>query len=310
MIPHSVRSCGLPSAPPASSSPRLAPVTASGIGAAPAALTWVASIASQRSQQLAQPLVVERLAQVVVGDLERAGHARVLSLAGSDGDQHDVVAVLGAHLIGELETVDAGHVDVEQQTVRLVRRDHRERLGSAERGAHAVAVELEHQRQRGGGVLDIVYELGGPEVLSFRQLLDKTQHWAGRDRSYFPMPFWLAKLFERLLVIILPIIALMIPLMGIGPALYRWRVRSKVFRWYGQVQAIEARALDNRRDDAVKQDEARRLDEIEHAVNALKIPLSFYHEVHLLRAHIDMVRRHLGIDASVPPDARTSGVAG
>ncbi len=39
-----------------------------------------------------------------------------------------------------------------------------------------------------------VYELGGPDVLSFRQLLDKTQEWSGRDRPYFPMPFWLAKL--------------------------------------------------------------------------------------------------------------------
>ncbi|MDO9381510.1 MAG: complex I NDUFA9 subunit family protein [Hyphomicrobiaceae bacterium] len=46
----------------------------------------------------------------------------------------------------------------------------------------------------GAGTPGIVYEIGGPEVLSFRQLLDKTQHWAGRDRSYFPMPFWLAKL--------------------------------------------------------------------------------------------------------------------
>ena len=39
-----------------------------------------------------------------------------------------------------------------------------------------------------------VYEIGGPEVLSFRQLLDRTQTWAGRTRRYLPMPFWLAKL--------------------------------------------------------------------------------------------------------------------
>lgn len=38
------------------------------------------------------------------------------------------------------------------------------------------------------------YELGGPEVLSFRKLLDKTQEWAGRDRAYLRLPFWLAKL--------------------------------------------------------------------------------------------------------------------
>ena len=42
------------------------------------------------------------------------------------------------------------------------------------------------------------YELGGPEVLTFRKLLDRTQEYAGRDRSYLPMPFWLASLVGTL----------------------------------------------------------------------------------------------------------------
>ncbi|MBO0237240.1 hypothetical protein, partial [Vibrio parahaemolyticus] len=47
---------------------------------------------------------------------------------------------------------------------------------------------------RSAGKPGTVYEAGGPEVLSFRELLDLTQQWSGRDRGYFPMPFWLAKL--------------------------------------------------------------------------------------------------------------------
>ena len=39
-----------------------------------------------------------------------------------------------------------------------------------------------------------IYELGGPEVLSFHHLLEWTQSWAGRKRPYLPLPFWLAKL--------------------------------------------------------------------------------------------------------------------
>ncbi len=46
----------------------------------------------------------------------------------------------------------------------------------------------------GAGKHGTVYEIGGPEVVSFRHLLDETQKWAGRNRRYFPMPFWLAKL--------------------------------------------------------------------------------------------------------------------
>ncbi len=46
----------------------------------------------------------------------------------------------------------------------------------------------------GAGKPGTVYEAGGPEVLSFRELLDLTQQWSGRDRGYLRMPFWLAKL--------------------------------------------------------------------------------------------------------------------
>jgi NADH dehydrogenase len=46
----------------------------------------------------------------------------------------------------------------------------------------------------GAGKPGTVYEIGGPEVATFRQLLDDTQKWAGRSRPYLPMPFWLAKL--------------------------------------------------------------------------------------------------------------------
>ena len=38
-----------------------------------------------------------------------------------------------------------------------------------------------------------IYELGGPEVITFRRLLDLTQEWSGRKRWYIRIPFWLAQ---------------------------------------------------------------------------------------------------------------------
>jgi len=55
----------------------------------------------------------------------------------------------------------------------------------------------------GAGKPGTIYEAGGPEVLDFRRLLELTQEWAGRDRGYLPMPFWLAKL-QALLTLPLP----------------------------------------------------------------------------------------------------------
>jgi uncharacterized protein YbjT (DUF2867 family) len=45
----------------------------------------------------------------------------------------------------------------------------------------------------GAGAPGTIYELGGPEVLNFRQLLDLTQTWSQRQRAYLPLPFWAAK---------------------------------------------------------------------------------------------------------------------
>ncbi|MBN8911653.1 MAG: complex I NDUFA9 subunit family protein [Rhizobiales bacterium] len=39
-----------------------------------------------------------------------------------------------------------------------------------------------------------IYELGGPEVLSFRDLLERTLDYAGRKRGFISLPFWVAKL--------------------------------------------------------------------------------------------------------------------
>jgi uncharacterized protein YbjT (DUF2867 family) len=46
----------------------------------------------------------------------------------------------------------------------------------------------------GAGRRGTIYELGGPAQYSFRELLDLTQKYAGRDRAYLRFPFWLAKL--------------------------------------------------------------------------------------------------------------------
>lgn len=54
--------------------------------------------------------------------------------------------------------------------------------------AQAVANAADGQARPG-----TIYELGGPETLSFRDLLDRTQQYAGRKRGYLNLPFWAAK---------------------------------------------------------------------------------------------------------------------
>jgi NADH dehydrogenase len=46
----------------------------------------------------------------------------------------------------------------------------------------------------GGARGDVAYELGGPDIVSFRELLDRMQAWSGRHKPYVRLPFWLARL--------------------------------------------------------------------------------------------------------------------
>jgi uncharacterized protein YbjT (DUF2867 family) len=46
----------------------------------------------------------------------------------------------------------------------------------------------------GQGASGKIYELGGPEKLTFRQLLERTLEYTDRKRILMPMPFWLATL--------------------------------------------------------------------------------------------------------------------
>ncbi len=113
------------------------------------------------------------------------------------------------------------------------------------------------------------------------------------------MPFWVANLIERLLVLLVPLIAVLIPVMRIMPAVYDWKVKRKVFRWYRELKAVEIEA----RRDSGKRDPAELLallDEIEDGVDATQVPLTYWDYVYTLRGHIAMVRARLTNATAAP----------
>ena len=109
------------------------------------------------------------------------------------------------------------------------------------------------------------------------------------------LPFWLANFFERMWVVVVALGALILPLSRIIPPLYVWKVRSRVFRWYGQLRAVEQAIEDvpAERQKEVYPEQLQRLNEIEERVNRISIPLSFADELYGLRSHINFVRRRV-----------------
>ena len=103
------------------------------------------------------------------------------------------------------------------------------------------------------------------------------------------LPFWLAVLADRLIVLLVPVIALLIPLLRIAPAIYTWRVRSKVFRSYGELKFMEEE-LKSQFDPACLPEYRSRLDAIEEEASQLHVPLGFTDLVYTLREHVNLVR--------------------
>lgn len=116
------------------------------------------------------------------------------------------------------------------------------------------------------------------------------------------LPFSIANLFDRMLVLLVPLLALALPLFKILPQLYVWRVRSKLYRWYGELKDVERQAMlpDTRRSRAEWLDD---IDRIEAAVARITVPLAHSDYHYQLRAHIHMVRRRLqGIPEGAAPE--------
>jgi hypothetical protein len=115
---------------------------------------------------------------------------------------------------------------------------------------------------------------------------------SGGQFLYKRLPFWLASLIDRLLVVVVPLLVLIVPATRTAPALYRWRVRSRIYRWYGALMAIEHERQLSRTPEQ-RADILLRLDEITQAVNDIKTPLSFADQLYVLREHVSWVRQRL-----------------
>ncbi len=106
------------------------------------------------------------------------------------------------------------------------------------------------------------------------------------------LPFWVAVLVDQLKVFLIPLLALMIPLMKILPPIYRWRVRSRIYRWYRDLRGIESRVSDNTdRDSLVKL--LAQLVDLQEEVTMQPAPLSYTEELYQLRSHIALVSEKL-----------------
>ncbi len=143
------------------------------------------------------------------------------------------------------------------------------------------------------GLLDRSGEFPAPLETGF-PLSDEARRYyqAGIPFLQRYLPFWAANLVDRLWVMLVPIIAVVVPLGRAVPALFLWRVRSRIFRWYARLKEIELQ-LEENPGRQMLEDMLKRLEETERAVNRIPTPLSYAENLYFFREHIEVVRRRL-----------------
>lgn len=144
-----------------------------------------------------------------------------------------------------------------------------------------------------GGLFETPGQFPSPRYVDFPLSPEAARYFkSGPPFLQRYLPFWAATLVDRLLVMIVPLIALLLPLMRLLPPTYRWRIRSRIYRWYRDLLAINA-ALENDTSSQQCGEHLRELDRIEDEVSKLTVPLSYADQLYNLRVHIELIREKL-----------------
>ena len=151
-------------------------------------------------------------------------------------------------------------------------------------------IETAREVHGGASLLQRAGEFPAPLEHDFRISEDARRFYtSGKGFFYRSLPFWMASLADRTLVFLVPVLVLLIPGMKMVPKFYNWRVRSRIYRVYGKLIALE-RSMLSQPSPVERKEMLKQLDDIETEVNNMKMPLAFADQFYVLRDHIGFVR--------------------
>ncbi len=162
---------------------------------------------------------------------------------------------------------------------------------------HPALIELvmraAEQVHRDGGLFEAPGEFPSGKHLDF-PLGDEARRYLESGPGFLQryLPFWIANFLDRTKVMLVPLLTLLIPVFRILPPAYKWRMRSKIVRWYKDLARLERRLNAAEPADDVAP-LAAELDRIEDEVRHMNMPPGYLDSVYSMRLHIDVVRARL-----------------
>jgi uncharacterized protein len=116
------------------------------------------------------------------------------------------------------------------------------------------------------------------------------------------LPFWLATLLERLIVVAVPFFAIVLPALKMIPRFFNWKARRKILGRYAELKYIEIEMRQNPSPAMIAR-YVGELKKVEDKVRLLKVPLQFADQLYGLRANINMVHEQIiNLSKSLAPE--------
>ncbi|HTS52804.1 MAG TPA: C4-dicarboxylate ABC transporter substrate-binding protein, partial [Burkholderiales bacterium] len=154
-------------------------------------------------------------------------------------------------------------------------------------------LEAAREIHSGPGMFRKAGQFPAPESIDLPLSTDAIQFYkAGPPFLQRHLPFWLAVLAQQLLVVLIPVFAVLYPLLRFIPALYGWAMRRRVFRLYNELRLLEDQVASREAQQSVAALIAR-LDRLEDRASRFRLPVSFRPLLYALRLHIALVRQRL-----------------
>jgi len=144
-----------------------------------------------------------------------------------------------------------------------------------------------------GDIFEATGEFPSPQPMDVPLSMSAEHYFKnGPSFLYRVLPFAAAATLDRLLILLLPLLTLLLPLLKVAPPLYRWRIRSKIYRWYRVLYEAE-HDVDRASKDVDVAPFLLRLDEVEREIHGVKVPPSYMEELYNLRMHLARVQAEL-----------------
>jgi len=171
----------------------------------------------------------------------------------------------------------------------------------------AVLLEAATEAHQTGGLVSSRGEFPSLHGVEFKPN-SAARHYFKNGPSLFQkyLGFWLSSLIDRAKILLLPLFILIVPLIKLAPPVYRWRIHSRIYRWYGVLREIDQ--LIRNASNKELQESADKLKRIDLELETVNVPLSYMEEFYHLRLHIDLIKRRLAdsktASSNTPPSQR------